>query len=212
MVATVGATGLTELRERGEILTGLLGQIADKNEGALGELYDRTSSLVYGLALRMVREQFTAEDITQDVYMQIWRRANTFDPARGTVLSWLVTIARSRALDRLRSSRAISDRQSDSEELETFRSPGPDPEDDTSESERAQHVRRFLFQLPPDQRKVIELAFFDGFSHSEIASRTGLPLGTVKTRIRCGMTRLREQLGFLQDGERNDASDLDVGV
>jgi RNA polymerase sigma-70 factor, ECF subfamily len=189
----------TELSRSSEILAGLLGQVARKNERALAELYDRTSRLVYGLALRMVREQSAAEDIVQEVYMQVWRRGDTFDPARGTALSWMVTITRSRALDRLRSSKALESHENKGEELDTFRGPAPDPEHD----ERIQLVRRFLSQIPTDQRTVIELAFFHGLTHSEIASQTGLPLGTIKSRIRYGLMELREQLSFVERREQN---------
>jgi RNA polymerase sigma-70 factor, ECF subfamily len=195
------AVRTTELTERGEMLAGLLGQIARKNEGALAELYDRTSPLVYGLALRMVRERCAAEEITQDVYMHVWRRADTFDPARGNVLSWIATISRSRAIDRLRSSKARLSREENREVMDDFRNPSPDPEHASSESERARFVSRFLSQLPADQRSVIELAFFSALTHSEIASRTGLSLGTTKARIRSGMIQLREQLSFLEGGE-----------
>lgn len=185
-------------------MAGLLGQIARKNERALAELYDRTSPLVYGLALRIVRERSAAEDILQEVYMQVWRLADAFDPARGTVLSWIVTIARSRALDSLRSSRALLSHENNSEELDTFHSAAPDPEHDSSESERVQLVRRFLSQLPTGQRRVIELAFFHGLTHSEIASQAGLPLGTIKSRIRNGMMQIRERLSFLEGREQRD--------
>jgi RNA polymerase sigma-70 factor (ECF subfamily) len=194
----------TELTERVEMLAGLLGQVARKNEGALAELYHHTSPLVYGLALRMVRERFAAEDITQEVYMQVWRRADAFDPARGNVLSWIITITRSRTLDRLRSSKARLNREDNREVIDAFHDPSPDPEHTSSESERARFVRRFLSQLPTDQRSVIELAFFSGLTHGEIASRTGLPLGTIKSRIRIGMMQLREQLSFLERREQRD--------
>ena len=188
-----------ELSSGDETLAGLLGRITGNSEGALAELYDRTSSLVYGLALRIVREPSAAEDITQEVYMQVWRRADTFDAARGTVLNWIVTIARSRALDRLRSSKAHLSRESNGEDLDSFRSPAPNPEQASSRSEHVQLVRQFLSQLPTDQRRVIELAYFDGLTRSEIASQTGLPLGTIKSRIRYAMTELRQQMSFLGD-------------
>jgi RNA polymerase sigma-70 factor (ECF subfamily) len=112
-------------------------------------------------------------------------------------LSWIVTIARSRALDRLRSSKALLGRESNGEDLNRFCSPAPNPEHASSSSERVQLVRQFLSQLPADQGRVIELAYFDGLTHSEIASQTGLPLGTIKSRIRYAMIQLRQQLSFL---------------
>jgi len=187
----------TELSSGDETLAGLLLRVTRNNEAALAELYDRTCPHVYGLALRIVREPSAAEDITQEVYMQVWRRADAFDASRGTVLSWIVTIARSRALDRLRSSKALLCRESSGEDLNSFCIPAPNPEHASSRSERVQLVRQFLSQLPADQRRVIELAYFDGLTHNEIAGQTGLPLGTVKSRIRYAMIQLRQQLSFL---------------
>jgi RNA polymerase sigma-70 factor, ECF subfamily len=190
-----------ELLKRGEILAGLLSQIARNDEAAMAQLYDRTRHIVYGLVLRMLREQSAAEDTLQEIYLQIWRKAEAFDPARGSALSWIVTIARSRALDKLRSSRPFLSHDNSSEELDNFHSPYPDPEHISSVSERAEIVRRSLSQLPPDQRRVIEMAFFDGLTQSEIAIQTAIPLGTVKTRIRSGMRKLQEQLSVLDDRE-----------
>jgi RNA polymerase sigma-70 factor, ECF subfamily len=187
-------------------LSEILGQIARSNQQAMADLYDRTSALIYGLALRMLGEKCAAEEITQDVYMQVWRKAETFDPARSSVLSWMVTIARSRALDKLRASKARLSREDDSELVDLFRDPSPDPEHASSESERVQFVRQLLSHLPTNQRNMIELAFFSGLTHSEIATRTGLPLGTIKARIRSGMIHLREQLSFLHSANEASAS------
>jgi RNA polymerase sigma-70 factor, ECF subfamily len=193
----------TELSKADETLADLLGLVACKNQTAMGELYDHTKHLVYGLVLRMLREQSAAEDITQDVYMQIWKKADTFDPARGSALAWIITISRSRALDKMRSSKALLRHENPTEELGNLLCSGPDPEHNSSLSERAQLVRRSLFELPPIQRTVIELAFFDGLTQSEIAGHTAIPLGTVKSRIRTGMKRLREELSVLDDQETN---------
>jgi RNA polymerase sigma-70 factor, ECF subfamily len=189
----------------GEIVAGLLSQIARNDEQAMAELYDRTRHIVYGLVLRMLRERTAAEDITQEVFMLIWRKAERFDPARGSALGWMVTISRNRALDKLRSSKAFLSQDNSSERLDTFHSPDPDPEQNSAVSERAQLVRRSLALLPPDQRRVLEMAFFDGLTQSEIASRTAVPLGTIKTRIRVGMRRLREQLSVLDNREPGEA-------
>jgi RNA polymerase sigma-70 factor, ECF subfamily len=197
MVATTEATPAVDLSE-------LLGEISRRQEKAMADLYDRTSPLVYGLALRMLGEKCAAEEITQDVYMQVWRTANTFDPARGNALSWIVTIARSRALDRLRSSKARLRWEHQRDVADVFRDPGPDPECASSESERVRLVRRFLSHLPTQQRNMIELAFFSGLTHSEIAGQTGLPLGTIKARIRNGMNQLREKLSFLDNREPSE--------
>jgi RNA polymerase sigma-70 factor, ECF subfamily len=170
----------------------LVQQVALGNEGALAELYDRTNSIVYGLAVRIVGDPSHAEDIALEVYLQVWRTAGTYDSARGNVSSWLITLVRSRAIDWLRSRKA---REASVEQgLEELRDSRPSPEDSIIEAGRARRVQTALADLPPNQRQAIELAYFSGLSHSEIASRSGLPLGTVKTRIRLGMLRLREFL------------------
>ena len=187
----------TELLSSSEILAGLLGQVARNNEAAMVALYDHTRHLVYRVALRILQEPSSAEDITQEVYMQIWRKADAFDPARGNALGWIVTLSRNRARDRLRSSKVLLRHDSNCEDLDHLFSPVPGPERSCSESQRARFVRRFLMQLPPDQRRVLEMAFFDGLTQSEIAIQTAIPLGTIKSRIRSGMKRLREQLSVL---------------
>jgi RNA polymerase sigma-70 factor (ECF subfamily) len=192
-----------ELTDEREMCAGLVSQIALKNENALSKLYNQTSRVVYALALRILRERSVAEDITQEVYLQVWRVAGAFDPARGTVLTWLVTLTRSRSLDRLRSSKAHRTRELSSDTLDAFSDSRPNPEQVSSESERAGVVHNLLSQLPPDQRAAIEQAYFSGLSHTEISSQTGLPLGTIKTRIRYGMKQLREQFMFLQESGRS---------
>jgi RNA polymerase sigma-70 factor, ECF subfamily len=191
----------TELSRSSELLATLLGQIARNQEGSMAELYDRTRHAVYGLVLRILREQSAAEDTMQEIYIQIWRRAEAFDPTRGSALSWIFTISRSRALDKLRSSRTYFNRDNCTVEFDSLLSPDPDPEHNSSASERAQLVRRSLAQLTPNQRRVIEMAFLDGLSQNEIAGQTALPLGTVKTRIRIGMRHLRDDLSVLNRRE-----------
>jgi len=191
----------TELSRSSAFLAGLLCQIARNDERSLTELYDHTRHIVYGLVLRMLREQSAAEDITQEIYIQIWRKAAAFDPARGSALGWIIAVSRRRALDKLRSSKGHLSRDSGSLELDTLLSPDPGPERNSSVSERAHLVRRSLSQLAPDQRRVIEMAFFDGLTQTEIADRTAIPLGTIKTRIRSGVRRLRDQLSVL-DGHK----------
>jgi RNA polymerase sigma-70 factor, ECF subfamily len=182
--------------ERDEILARLVGQIIHKIQPALAQLYDRTSPRVYGLALRMLRERCAAEDVTQEVYLHVWQKAATFDPSRGSVLSWLITITRSRCLDRLRASSSRARREDDGAPVAALRDPAPDPERTSADSERVRHMRHLLQQLPADELRAIKLAFFDEFTHTEIATRTNLPLGTIKTRIRRGLAQLREKLIF----------------
>ena len=136
-----------------------------------------------------------------EVYLQVWRTAQSFDAARGTVSSWLVTLVRSRAIDWLRSRQArranLSQPLDDALILRDHR---PDPEQVNQEADRARFIREAMAGLAPEQRKAIELAYFSGLSQSEIAAQTGLPLGTIKTRIRLGMIQLRELLGPYAEG------------
>lgn len=168
----------------------LLERIAGQSEQALGELYDRTSPVVYGLVLRMVRDQSAAEDITQEVYLQAWRAARAFDPAAGAVLRWLVAIARNRARQWLDDFGAQAADPMQGREWDCDPARGP------RQCEHLERVRRAVAELPADQRRVIELAIFDGLTHSEIASRTGLASGVIKTRLRSGMTELRRPRGL----------------
>jgi len=173
----------------------LVVQVAEGNEHALTRLYDRTSRIVYGLARRILGDTSAAEDVTLEVYLQVWRIAKTYDPGRGTVSSWLVTLTRSRSIDLLRSRQAR--RATLEQSLEEVPAPldlRSDPERLSIEAAQAHMIQNCLEELPIDQRQALELAYFSGLSHTEIAIRTGLPLGTVKTRIRMGMARLRELL------------------
>jgi RNA polymerase sigma-70 factor, ECF subfamily len=178
----------------------LVAQIAKGNQDALTELYDSTNRMVYGLALRILGNSSSAEEVLLDVYVQVWRTATSFDPSRGKVTSWLVSMARSRAIDALRSRQArganLARSLDDMSDLPDLRG---GPEGHSILRSRAQVVQKSLAELPEDQRNAIELAYFSGLTHGEIAARTGLPLGTVKTRIRSGMLRLRELLAPYQE-------------
>lgn len=173
----------------------LIERMAGGDESALSSLYDRSSRLIFGLLLRILNDAGLAEEVLLDVYMQVWRQAGKYDPARGKTLAWLVTIARSRAIDRLRSIRQEETRK---ESLDAAGGQGlaftTAFEDPTLAPERQRIVRSALATLPHEQREVIEMAYYLGLSHSEIAARLGQPLGTVKTRTRLGMMKLREQL------------------
>jgi RNA polymerase sigma-70 factor (ECF subfamily) len=173
---------------------GLIGQIAGGQQAALAKLYDQSASLVYGLALRVLNNPADAEEVTLDVYSQVWRSAAAFDPARGSAMSWLVMIARSRAIDRVRRRMERSQREQAMDDLAQARDRGTMPDEASVLNQRRQRVQAAMQSLPGEQRELIELAFFLGCSHSEIAERTGTPLGTVKTRLRLGMMKLREQL------------------
>jgi RNA polymerase sigma-70 factor, ECF subfamily len=173
----------------------LVERAAGGDADALAQLYDGTVSLVYGLALRILRDAGGAEEITEDVYMQVWRQATRYDSARGSVVRWLLTLTRSRAIDRLRAGATQRERSAPLDEAADVLETMPGPEHAAAEGERRTLVRAALARLSAEQRQAVELAYFRGMSHSEIASHVGVPLGTVKTRIRLGMNRLRASLG-----------------
>jgi RNA polymerase sigma-70 factor, ECF subfamily len=172
----------------------LIKRMAGGDESALSALYDRSSRLIFGLLLRILNDAGLAEEVLLDVYMQVWRQAGRYDPVRGKTLAWLVTIARSRAIDRLRSTRQEELRKESLDATDYGMTLTTAFEDPTVAPERQKIVRSALDSLPPEQREVIEMAYYLGFSHSEIAARLGQPLGTVKTRTRLGMIKLREEL------------------
>ena len=173
---------------------GYLRRISDGDQSAIAALYDESKSMVYGLACRVLRVPSDAEEVTLDVYLQVWRTALSYDPRRGSVVAWLLTIARSRAIDRLR---ATAGTTSLSDPLNDRREPvAPDLDPEMASLARSERVRirSALMALSPDQRRAIELAFFRGLTHRELAVHFGVPLGTIKTRIRTGMSKLRDLL------------------
>lgn len=185
------------LKGHAEVVSGeLLRRVAAGDETALTEMYDRASKLVYGLALRVLRDTGEAEEVMQEVFLQVWHRAAAHDPARGSATAWLVMLTRSRAIDRLRAGRRVRE-QASMEEMPGFdpASEAADPEEQAGVAQIGRKVREALAQLPAEQRRALELAYYEGLSHGEIAERLAAPLGTVKTRIRAGMMRLREQMG-----------------
>jgi RNA polymerase sigma-70 factor (ECF subfamily) len=171
----------------------LLHAVARGDEAALAALYDRYSAILYGLLVRILHDRPEAEDVLQEVFLQIWQRASSFDEGRGRPFTWLVTLARSRAIDRLRAvgSRERAALASAAETVE----PVADAERDAERSERGEVVRGALAEIPEEQRRALLLAYFEGLSQTEIAARLNQPLGTVKTRMRSGLMRLRELLG-----------------
>jgi RNA polymerase sigma-70 factor (ECF subfamily) len=168
---------------------------ANGDQGALVKLYDSTNRLVYGLVLRIVSNPGIAEEVLLDVYLHIWRKGATYNANKGPALGWLFMIARSRAIDALRSRTVRECGQLDPlETASRIADSGPTPEENSEIAQRRRFVQQCLADLPSDQREAIELAFFSGLSHSEIAETLGQPLGTIKTRVRLGMARLRESL------------------
>jgi len=169
-------------------------QVVQEDQSALAQLYDASSQLVYGLALRILGDAGAAEEVTLDVYLQVWKQANRFDPVRGRVSTWLMTMARSRAIDKLRGKAQELSQAETLEAVAETRSENPDPEQSAAVAQQQAEVRKALSTLSEEQRHAIELAFFNGLSQNEIALKLNEPLGTIKTRIRNGMLKLRELL------------------
>jgi RNA polymerase sigma-70 factor (ECF subfamily) len=171
----------------------LVRRLAVGEQQAMAELYDQTNQVVYGLALRVLADPHAAEDVMVEVYAQAWRQAGEFDPSRGSPSAWLLNMTRSRAID----ARRARGRDRATEPLETageVSADDPGPEALTVAAERHRFVHGALGHLNAELRQLIELAYFGGLSHSEIAAALGQPLGTVKTRIRSAMMQLRERL------------------
>ena len=156
--------------------------------------------MAFGLILRILGDRSSAEEVLLDVYTQVWRQAGNYSRERGTPLAWLMTIARTRALDRLRSGRQEMQRKESLEVVADVRSHAANPEETTALNEQQRLVRKALTALSIEQRQIIELAYFSGLSHSEIATQLGQPLGTVKTRTRLGMIKLKELLAPTMTG------------
>ena len=172
----------------------LLEEIGRGNDKALAELYDQTSSRVFGLTLRILRDRGAAEEATLDVYRIVWEKAMQFHADKGTPSAWLLAIARNRAIDRLRALARSGGRHVELDEQSAGFDSRPDPEARAMSSERETRVRQALELLPYEERRAVEAAFFRGLSHAQVARQLGAPLGTVKTRIRSGLARLRKEL------------------
>ena len=190
-----------ELSTRDQDWASLIKRVADGDQSALTVLYDSTSRLVFGLVLRVVTDRASAEEVLLDVYTQVWRQASTYDAKRGAPLAWLMTIARTRGIDRLRSGKHEHQKKESLDAIGEITATTASPEADTVSSERRQLVRTALDSLSVEQREVIELAYYSGLSHSEIALQLGQPLGTVKTRTRLGMMKLRDMLRPMLEGQ-----------
>lgn len=169
-------------------------QIGRGDRSAFGRFYDRYAPLVFSFAMRLVQERSTAEDLLQEVFLQIWREAEKYSPERGTPEAWIITITRSRAIDKLRSIRR-RDKSFVPMEGAAGKEYDGSVESGAAAADARIMVNSALAQLPESQRKVMELAYFDGMSQSEIAERMNEPLGTVKTRMRAALARLREIVG-----------------
>ncbi len=177
----------------------LLQRIAARDTAALAELYDQHSRLLFSLILRIVRERGEAEEILQEAFFRVWTRAGMYDARMGGPLPWMVRVARNCAIDRLRARRVRAAVDTPAADLATVEATVPNtsiqsPEAAVLIAERRRTLMDALAGLPGEQRQLIEAAFFEGYTHSELAQRFGLPVGTVKTRIRLGMLAMRKKL------------------
>ncbi len=173
----------------------LMPLIGDKDPGAFEVFYDRHGGVAYSLAYRIVGERGAAEDVTQEAFISIWRSGARYDAARGSVRTWMLGIVRNRAIDALRSKASGAPKLNFDDDSILEHRPAPErTESEALRRETAAEVRGALNELPGEQSKVIELAYFGGFSHSEIAGMLGVPLGTVKGRMRLGLEKIRGEL------------------
>lgn len=179
-------------------------KMAQGDHAALSRCYDLIGPMVFSLAVRMMRDRHAAEDVTQDIFVQVWRQASNYDTQRGSAEAWIMMISRTRILDRLRSRAAgvvlksVGDNLPDAPDAEDW------PNDLAVTNENARLVRTALATLPPDQKQALQLAFFDGLTHVEISEKLGVALGTIKTRIRLGLMKIRDRL------QPDDTSEADV--
>lgn len=174
-------------------LASLIRMLAAREQSVMTQLYDLTNHLLYGFILRILRDASAAEEVLLDIYMQVWRQASRYDDTRGSPLAWMMTIARSRALDRLRVERQEHHLREPLEEAVQLTAHGTD-EQNLPVAEIRQAIGEALSALSPAQRQAIELAYYDGLTHSEISHALEQPVGTVKSNIRRGMIRLRETI------------------
>jgi RNA polymerase sigma-70 factor (ECF subfamily) len=172
----------------------LIQQVSNQDRDAFSQLYDRFSTLVFTLAMRMLKVRSDAEDLLQEVFVQVWRQARSYNAERGSPEAWIVNIARSRAIDKIRSIHRMEKSFVLTEDPARAESPD-NVESSAAESEARMAMISALANLPDAQRRVLELAYFDGLTQTEIATQLSEPLGTVKTRMRSGLRRLREMLG-----------------
>ena len=202
------ATGLAGRDAR--VDADLVERMQSGDERALASFYDRWFPVVYGVVSRMLSSADDVEDVVEESFWQVWRQAGRFSGARGSVQTWVLTIARSRALDRLRATRRLREEPIGAEHVDGFEpstvDAGAGEVDDPSLGvelrERRRFVRAALAALPIEQREALELGYFGGLSQTEIAERTGQPLGTIKTRVRLAMQKLRERLAVLREDTR----------
>lgn len=202
------ATGLTARDARVDL--DLVERMQAGDERALASFYDRWFPVVHGVVSRMLSSDDDVEDVVEESFWQVWRQASRFSDQRGSVQTWILTIARSRALDRMRATRRLREEPIDvgdgvdsaPSRVDAIVAAVDDPSLDAELGERRRHVRAAVAALPIEQRQALELGYFGGLSQTEIAERTGQPLGTIKTRMRLAMQKLRERLAALSEDTR----------
>lgn len=180
----------------------LLASVAKGDQQAFSQLYDHSSTLLYTLAFRILGNREEAADLLQDVYLEVWRKVVRYDVGRGTPIAWLITLTRSRAIDRLRSRSTRAHHTTvgmDTTVSSRVADQGPSPFETQADQELRMAVGNAMTILPPAQQQALELAYYEGLSHAEIAARLNQPLGTVKTRIKLGMSKLRDSLRHFWD-------------
>jgi RNA polymerase sigma-70 factor (ECF subfamily) len=175
-------------------LDDLMARVARGDQEAFGRLYDALAPLVHGLVLRVVRDPAQSEEVTQEVFLEVWQQARRFDADRGRVRAWITVMAHRRAVDRVRAAQAATDRDL-RQGIREYRESYDDVEHTVEVALESERVNRALESLTDVQRQAIRLAYYGGYTYGEVAETLGLPLGTVKTRIRDGMIRLRDVLG-----------------
>jgi RNA polymerase sigma-70 factor (ECF subfamily) len=189
---TEGQPGRWQRQAAGGDLAALLALVARGDQAAFAAVYDRSAAQVFGLVRRVVRDPAQSEEVTQEVMLEVWRSASRFDPYRGSAMTWLMTLAHRRAVDRVRSAQASAEREQRAAAAVT------DYDVVTEEVENrldAQRVRQCLASLTELQRESVTLAYYGGYTYREVASLLGVAVGTVKTRMRDGLIRLRDCLG-----------------
>lgn len=191
LAAVLGSPAAVESRQADQAS---LARIARGDQTAFAELYDRHARLVYSLALRILQDGADAEDIVQEVFAQVWAQAARYDASRGAVAAWMLTLTRSRAIDKLRAKRVRPEAAADASAAESVVDSAAAQDLELLSAEQVTRLQRALKELPDAQRIALELAYYEGLTHVEVASQLNEPLGTVKTRIRQAVMKLREAL------------------
>ncbi len=195
ITATPPKIKVTEINSISQLIPdSLVNEVASGNEQSLAKLYDLTKHIVYNLALKILWDQAVAEEVTLEVYLQIWKQAHNYHHGKGTFLAWLVTITRSRSIDRLRQENRLKYRYKPFENAVRLVSKNESPEAESIVTEHSKRVQAALTKLSQSQREVLTMAYYFGMTQTEIAEKLGLPLGTIKSRIRYGLMHVKHNL------------------